>query len=102
VDGLAKQVLITSPITLSPNLFQDVLAEVRLAARFSRVDVEEAKASFRVHEQEMTSSAKISAWCEDSLELLDTMCALVPTDGVEIRREGRAFLAGINYSFAVR
>lgn len=85
------------------NLFQDVVAEVQLAARFGRVDVEDVKASFRKHASEMTSSARISDWCEDSRFLLDLMCDLVSeAEAPLIRREGMRFLSRLNYNFARR
>ena len=84
------------------NLFQDVVAAVQLAAKFGRVDVEEPKASFRVHEGEITTSVKIKDWCDDSLYLIDLMCDLVPEKKTSIRKEGTAFLARVNYRFASR
>ncbi len=81
------------------NLFQDVVAEVQLAARFGRVDVRDVKASFRKHGAEMTFSSKVHHWCEDSRYLLDLMCELVgEADAPLIRREGRVFLSRFNYN----
>lgn len=82
------------------NLFQDVVAEVQLAARFGRVDVENVKASFRKHANEITYSTKIHLWCEDSLELLALMSDLVSENRLLIRSEGMRFLSAINYNFA--
>ena len=85
------------------NLFQDVVAEVQLAARFGRVDVHDVKASFRKHGSEMTSSAKVSDWCEDSRFLLDLMCNLVPENKAPlVKREGMLYFSSINYNFASR
>lgn len=81
------------------NLFQDVIAEVRLAARFGRADVQDVKASFRKHHGEMTFAAKVSDWCEDSLMLLDTMCELVQENGF-IWAEGMRFFSKLNYNRA--
>jgi hypothetical protein len=58
------------------------------------------KASFREHDDEQTFSAKIEAWCEDSLLLLDLMSDLSPRNGHLIKKEGRRFFANINYKFA--
>ena len=82
-------------------LFQDVLAEVQLAARFGRVDVEDIKASFRKHASQTSVSSKVSSWCEDSLLLLDAMCDLV-SDGKKelVRSEGKKFFTGHNYRIA--
>ena len=79
------------------NLFQDVVAEVQLAARFGRVDIRDVKASFRKHGIEMTFSVKVSMWCEDSLELLELMCDLVSDRQDIIRDEGFHFFARLNY-----
>lgn len=80
------------------NLFQDVIAEVRLAARFGRADVRDVKASFRRHHGEMTFAAKVSDWCEDSLMLLDLMCELASEHGEQIKREGMRFFSNLNYN----
>jgi glycosyltransferase involved in cell wall biosynthesis len=82
------------------NLFQDDVALVTLAARFGRVDVEEPKASFRVHAGELTKAARVSDWCEDSFDLLHLMCELAPERQKEIYRRGMRFFARINYSRA--
>jgi len=83
------------------NLFQDVIAEVQLAARFCRVDVQDVKASFRKHPSEMTLAAKVGNWCEDSLILLDLICELVSEESKRmVRDEGTRFFSKINYSRA--
>jgi len=82
------------------NLFQDVFAEVQLAALFGRVDVEDIKASFRKHDEEITFSAKIKDWCEDSRLLIDLMCDLVPENKSIMKKEGMRFLSKINYNMA--
>ena len=82
------------------NLFQDVIAEVKLAAQFGRVDIHDIKASFRKHSEEMTFTVKVGEWCEDSLELLDVMCDLVPEKRDLIRAKGMPFMANLNYNRA--
>lgn len=82
------------------NLFQDVVAEARLAARWGRVDVPEIKASFRKHSGEMTFSVKVKDWCRDSLYLLDLLCALSKEKKKEVQAEGMNFFRRINYSRA--
>lgn len=81
-------------------LFQDVLAEFRAAAGFGRLDVPDVKASFRKHAQQNTSVVKVADWCEDSLELLEAMCALAPEAAPAIRRAGLRRLAVFNYNLA--
>ncbi len=83
------------------NLLNDVIAEVQLAARYGHGDVKAVKASFREHPNEITFTSKVASWCDDSIELLDLMCRLVPENKAEIiRKEGAVFLSKINYSFA--
>jgi glycosyltransferase involved in cell wall biosynthesis len=79
------------------NLFQDVVAEFQLAAKFGRADIPEVKASFRKHADEITYSAKVGDWCEDSLMLLDLMCELVSENKALIRYEGKRYFAKKNY-----
>lgn len=79
------------------SLFDDVTAEMVLAARFERVDVEAIKASTRVHPETRTVSAKVNDWCEDSLELLDLLCELAHDKRPQIRRRGMKFFAWVNY-----
>lgn len=82
------------------NLFQDVMAEVQIAANNRRVDVEAIKAGARKHAGEWTFSAKINSWCEDSIDLLELMCLLVGDKSETVRRAGMRFFADINYSRA--
>lgn len=77
-------------------LFNDVMAEVKLAAMYPRLDIPDIKASFRHHPVRSTTATSIRSWCEDSLELLDTMCGLVATESEKIREEGTRSLVGHN------
>lgn len=79
------------------NLVVDALAEMKLAGRFGRVDVEEIKASTRQHEGELTFSVKLANWCEDSQELLDLMCELGSKKKDQIQRDGLKFFSKSNY-----
>jgi glycosyltransferase involved in cell wall biosynthesis len=80
------------------NLFDDVIAQAKLAAKYKRVDVADVKASFRHHPNRLTGKREINEWCDESLILLDTMCALVPASKAAlVRNEGmKHFLRG-NY-----
>jgi len=82
------------------NLFQDVMAEVQLVARYGRIDTKDIKASFRRHHGEMTFAVKVKDWCEDSLELLDVMCNLASENKALIRSEGMRFFSKLNYGRA--
>lgn len=82
------------------NLYQDVAAEFRLAAKYGRVDVPDVKASFRRHLTNRGSAAKVMDWCEDSLYLLDVMCDLAPSRRDLIRRQGMRYFCRKNYRLA--
>jgi glycosyltransferase involved in cell wall biosynthesis len=84
------------------NLYEDVIAMVIIAAKFDRVDVREIKASFRNHPLQITNSAAIGGWCEDSLFLLDTMYRLAPDNKKFLRRAGFNYLLKRNFMMASR
>jgi glycosyltransferase involved in cell wall biosynthesis len=82
-------------------VFQDVVAEMKLAAQYGRGDVPEVKASFRRHGHNLGSAARLDDWIEDSLFLLDVMCELAPEGAREkVRREGLAYFCRKNYRYA--
>jgi glycosyltransferase involved in cell wall biosynthesis len=78
-------------------LFQDVLAHVRVAATRRTINVPDVKASVRRHEGNMGSAARIFDWCDDSLELLDAICALLPDQAARLRTDGERFFGRMNY-----
>ena len=83
-------------------LFQDVLAHVQVAARLGFVDEPTIRASFRDHDQSRGSVARISAWCEDSQDLLETIRSLVPAQHAEdIYARGQRFFCRMNYGRVV-
>ena len=81
-------------------LFQDVIAEMKLAALHGRAEVKAVKASVRKHSGERTFSAKVTDWCEDSLMLLDLMCELTENDKDLIRQKALRFFSVRNYNWA--
>jgi hypothetical protein len=81
-------------------IYPDTMAVFRLAAWQRRIDVSDAKASYRIHGGEVGFSRKIADWCEESLDLLDLMCDLVPQSRDEIRKAGTRFFAKANYNRA--
>ena len=84
------------------DLFQDVLAHVKIAASFGFINVEPVKASFRNHDENRGSAARISDWCEDSLELLEAIRSLADEqDKEELYLLAAVFLCRINYSYIV-
>jgi glycosyltransferase involved in cell wall biosynthesis len=82
-------------------MYQDVVAEMKLADQYGRADVPEVKASFRRHGLNMGSAARLDEWIEDSLFLLNVMCELVPPEAREaVRRAGMAYFCRKNYRHA--
>jgi len=77
------------------NLFQDVVAEVKLAAKYGRVDVEKPLASFRKHGGEITFAAGVDAWYEDAIFLLDVVCDVSTEKKDEIREKGARFFSNL-------
>jgi len=82
------------------NLFQDVFAELKLAAKYDRIDIEDIKSSFREHASELTFASNVKNWCEDSLLLLNLTCELVPNEKESIRKEGLLYFSTFNYRLA--
>ena len=85
-------------------LFQDVFAEITLAAKFGRVDIEDVKSSYRWHSQQLSVGVnKTKAWCKESFILLNTACNLVSKKKEQVRKEGKEMLFKHNYNkFAKR
>jgi len=83
-------------------LWCDVLTELPIAARYGRVDLPDVKASFCLHAGEMTVKATIEAWCDDSMELVDKVCSLVPEDARLLRSRLMPFMASHNFRLALR
>jgi glycosyltransferase involved in cell wall biosynthesis len=79
------------------NCYEDTKAMVLIAAKYGRVDVREAKASFRIHQDQKGFATKISEWCEDSLDLLNLMRDLAPENKDKVFREGQRFFSRNNY-----
>ncbi len=84
------------------NLFQDVFAEVILAAKFGRIDIRDIKASFRTHPDQNTNSANVKAWCEDSFLLLNTICKLAPKNKEILKSLGLKFFSKHNFNIAAK
>jgi glycosyltransferase involved in cell wall biosynthesis len=79
------------------NCYEDTKAVVLIAAKYGRVDVREAKASFRIHQDQKGFATQISEWCQDSLDLLNLMRDLAPENKDEVFREGQRFFSRNNY-----
>lgn len=81
------------------NHVSDGVAIVMLAAGYGQVIIEDVKASFRKHSQEMTFAVKVMDWCQDYLFLLDKMCEVTYEDK-EVRKQGMRFFCMLNYNRA--
>jgi len=86
------------------NLFQDALAQVKVAARCGHAHVAAVKASWRRHDTNAggLGKARLESWCEDSLQVLDEMCRLEPARAPELREAGMRFLCAMNYATAAQ
>jgi glycosyltransferase involved in cell wall biosynthesis len=82
------------------NLYQDVAAEMELAIRHRRVDVEGVKASFRKHGGQRTNTSQMRGWIEDSIELRDRICDLLPEARESLRVQGNVHFSKHNYDLA--
>jgi len=83
-------------------LYIDVAAVFRIAARYPVLDAPEVKASFRRHGGNNGNAQSIEAWCDDSRYLLDLMCAAAPESADELRRLGTVYFTGNNYARVAR
>ncbi|WP_138429435.1 glycosyltransferase family 2 protein [Fodinibius saliphilus] len=80
------------------HLWNDVVAEMKIAAKYPRIEIEEIKASFRDHGDNRGSASRLKEWVEDSKFLLDVLCDLVPKKSNElIYLEGSKHFARLNY-----
>jgi glycosyltransferase involved in cell wall biosynthesis len=79
-------------------LYIDVAAVFRIAARYPVLDVPDVKASFRRHGGNNGNAQSIEAWCDDSRYLLDLMCEAAPERAEELRRIGMDYFTGNNYA----
>jgi glycosyltransferase involved in cell wall biosynthesis len=84
------------------NIYNDVIAIVQLAAKYGRVNIQDIKASPRLHDSKISFSADISKRCEESLFLLDLMCELVSENRELVRHEGMKAFSARSYSRARR
>lgn len=81
--------------------YDDVVAYVQLAAKYGRADIFDIKASFRRHGSNIGDAFHYSAWCEDSLYLLNVMCNAVPEQAALIRERGMAYFSFRHYGRVV-
>lgn len=81
------------------NLYNDVVAEVRIAAISPILNIEEIKASFRRHEDNRGGSIRLRDWAEESAFLLDEIVKVV-TDKQGVEAVGQRYFSGKLYQRA--
>lgn len=79
------------------SMWDDVIAELKIAAAHGRVDIEEVHASSCEHPGELTRTAHVREWCEDAVELIEVVCSLAPAEAARLRSHLTPFLAMIAY-----
>ncbi|MCG7854067.1 MAG: hypothetical protein MIO92_16250 [Methanosarcinaceae archaeon] len=77
------------------------MAIAQLAAKYDRADVEEIKASFRKHGDEITFAVDVKDWVEDFLRFLELICRLAPEKASILRSEGERFFSQLSYNRAM-
>lgn len=82
------------------NLFQDVMAQARVAAIRPRADSPLIKATTRLHRAQYTYAATVRAWCEDSRDLLELISGVAAARRELVHERGARFFAMIGYSRA--
>jgi glycosyltransferase involved in cell wall biosynthesis len=92
----------TGGFTSRRELYIDVAAIFRIAAKRHILDVPDVKASFRRHGGNNGNAETIEAWCDDSHFLLELLCALAPERADELMAKGRVYFSGNNYSRVAR
>jgi glycosyltransferase involved in cell wall biosynthesis len=82
--------------------YQDVIATIKVACRYGRVDLSGAKASYRVHDSKLGGTTNIIKWCDDSLEIIEVMVQEMPRMADYFRRTGRRRLGRRNFDRAAK
>jgi hypothetical protein len=81
-------------------LVQDGFAFVKLAAAHPYLNLEEIKASFRKHANELTFAAKVEHWIDDYRRLRELICELTPEDQPAMRERCNSFFSELSYNRA--
>jgi glycosyltransferase involved in cell wall biosynthesis len=83
-------------------LYQDLIALAKLVARGGHCDIEDCKAAFRRHDENYGNASALKAWCEDGVQLAETLAAEAPYDGDQLYREAMRYLCWTVYGYAHR
>jgi glycosyltransferase involved in cell wall biosynthesis len=78
-------------------LFQDVVAIVRLASRYGHGAVPGVGGSFRKQEASRTSASHAMRWARDATHLLQVICEELPDPDGNLRAAGARYLAATSY-----
>jgi glycosyltransferase involved in cell wall biosynthesis len=92
----------TGGFTSPREMYIDVAAVIRIASNEARLEVPDVKASFRRHGGNNGTAQSIEAWCEDSVYLIDLVCAAAPERAVELRARGLRYFSRNNYNRVTR
>ena len=76
------------------------MAVAKMVARGGHCDVVEVKAGFCRHDANYGSAAEIRAWCEDGVQLAETIRDEAPADGEALYREAMRYLCRTVYGYA--
>lgn len=82
--------------------YQDVLANLQIVQMYERVEIEEPKASYRMHDSKLGWNFSIDNWCDDSLEMIDLMSRLMPERKAFFQTRGKRIMCEKNYAKRVR
>ena len=83
------------------NLFQDVVAHIKVATALGFAEIPDIKASYRYH-TEKGGNNRITDWCIDSSYLIEEIVELAPgTEKERLRKSCTEFLCRVNYSYGL-
>lgn len=84
------------------NLFDDGVANIKIAARWPILNIPDVKASFRQHEEQRTHAAAALRWSEDFKQAIDLICARNPKDKETLYNLGMKRYAKVSLHFVRR
>ena len=82
--------------------YQDVATTLRIVHLYDSCEIEEPKASYRIHNSKLGTASGIAKWCDDSLYLIDLMSELMPEHRDFFHQQGRTGFSKRNYHRARR
>lgn len=79
-------------------LLEDCVTVTEFVKRYPRIDIVEPLATFHRHGQNRGMTQAIELWADDSLDLLERMCAGSGERSQEVREVGLRFFTWLNYN----